>query len=200
MKSDWPSNSSKLTERNPSVCSSSTESPRGSEYRIVMSKPRARRATACPIRPMPTMPSVLPLTAAPARWFDCEPGNTPERTTRSPSTIRRATASSSPNAISAVASVTTAGMLVTMILRVVASVTSIRSGVIVIEATAFRFGLAASTSRSMVSCSRHRRMSERFAASISLSLTGIRLESSLSSTSAISFRRSSALSAIGWVT
>ena len=102
-----------------------------------MSKPRARRATACPMRPMPTSPSVLPATPVPARWLDCEPGNTPERTTLSPSTIRRATASINPKARSAVASVTTAGMLVTMILRVVASSTSMRSGVIVIEAIAF---------------------------------------------------------------
>ncbi len=43
-------------------------------------------------------------------------------------------------------------------------------------------------------------MSQRFTASISLSFASTRLESGLTSTSATSRRRASALSAIGWVT
>ena len=89
-----------------------------------------------------------------ARWFDCEPGNLPARTSRSPSTMRRATASISPKWMSAVASATTGGTTVTGMPRLVASATSMLSGVIDIEQTARSFGLAASTARSMRSCSR----------------------------------------------
>ena len=102
--------------------------------------------------------------------------------------------------MSAVASVTIAGMLVTGMPRAVASARSMRSCVMFIDDTALSFGLAASTSRSTVSCSSDSRMSQRFTASISLSFGSTRLESGLTSTSATARRRASALSAIGWVT
>ena len=102
--------------------------------------------------------------------------------------------------MSAVASVTIAGMLVTGMPRAVASARSMRSCVMFIDDTALSFGLAASTSRSTVSCSSDSRMSQRFTASISLSFGSTRLESGLTSTSATSRSRASALSAIGWVT
>ena len=73
-----------------------------------MSKPRARFATALPMSPPPPMsPTVWPCTKDPTRWRDWAPGNFPARTMRSPSPIRRATASISPNVKSAVASVVT---------------------------------------------------------------------------------------------
>ena len=53
-----------------------------------------------------------------------------------------------------------------------------------IDDTALSAGLAASTSRSTVSCSSEIRMSQRFTASISLSFGSTRLESGLTSTSA----------------
>src|SRR5437660_1613309 len=55
-----------------------------------MSKPRARRAMARPMRPRPMIPMVLPWTKAPAKWSDCEPGNRPPRSAASASTTRRA--------------------------------------------------------------------------------------------------------------
>ena len=81
-----------------------------------------------------------------------------------------------------------------------ATAMSMRSAVMFIDDTALRFGLAASTSASTVSCSSEIRMSHLFTASISFFLSSTRLESGLLSTSATSRTRSSALSAIGWVT
>ena len=143
---------------------------------------------------------VLPCTSAPARWLDCEPGNFPARTIFSPSIMRRATASISPKWMSAVASATIGGTTVTGMPRLVASATSILSGVIDIEATARNFGLAASTARSMRSCSSENRMSHFFTAAISFGLAMILLELVLILTAAIARRRSSALGAIGCVT
>ena len=80
------------------------------------------------------------------------------------------------------------------------SARSMRSCVMFIDDTALSLGLAASTSRSTVSCSSDSRMSQRFTASISLALSSTRLELGLISTSATARSRFSALSAIGWVT
>src|SRR5699024_3380177 len=80
------------------------------------------------------------------------------------------------------------------------SATSILSGVIDIEQTARSFGLAASTARSMRSCSSENSMSHFFTAAISLDFAMILLESALILTLAIARSRSSALDAIGCVT
>ena len=104
---------------------------------------------------------------------------------RSPSIMRRATAIISPKWMSAVASATIGGTTVTGMPRLVASATSILSGVIDIEATARNFGLARSTARSIVSCSSENRMSHFFTAAISFGLAMILLESVLILTSAI---------------
>ena len=66
--------------------------------------------------------------------------------------MRRAAAIIRPKWMSAVASVTIGGTTVTGMPRLVASATSILSGVIDIEQTARNFGLAASTARSILSC------------------------------------------------
>src|SRR6185437_15977237 len=99
--------------------------------------------------------------------------------------------------MSAVASVTIGGTTVTGMSRLVASATSILSGVIVIEASMRNFGLAASTARSILSCRNENRISHFFTAAISLTRAMILLESLLSVTLAISRKRSSALCAIG---
>ena len=78
--------------------------------------------------------------------------------------------------MSAVASVTIAGMLVTGMPRRVASARSMRSCVMFIDDTARSFGLAASTSLSTMSCSSDNRMSQRFTPSISAALPRMRLE------------------------
>ena len=69
-----------------------------------------------------------PRRTTPSRWRDCPPGNLPARTRRSPSTMRRATASISPKLRSAVASVVTGGTTVTGMRRAVAAATSMLDG------------------------------------------------------------------------
>src|SRR5689334_10077302 len=102
--------------------------------------------------------------------------------------------------MSAVASVTIGGTTVTGMPRLVASATSILSGVIDIEQTARSLGLAASTARSIRSWSRQNRKSHFFTAAISFDLPTILLESGWILTLAMARSRSSALAAIGWVT
>src|SRR3989304_991268 len=51
-----------------------------------MSKPRARRATARPMAPRPTMPSVAPWTSRPRRNAGRQSGQRPPRTPGSPPT------------------------------------------------------------------------------------------------------------------
>ena len=115
-----------------------------------MEKPCARRATAWPMSPPPpTKPMVFPQTKEPSRWLDWPPGNFPARTSRSPSMIRRATASISPKVRSAVASVVTGGTTVTGSRCAVAAATSMFEGEMDCAATSRSFGLAAITSRSM---------------------------------------------------
>src|SRR5512147_543372 len=102
--------------------------------------------------------------------------------------------------MSAVASATIGGTTVTGIPRLVASATSILSGVIDIEQTARNFGLAASTARSIPSCSSENRISHFLTAAISFDFAMILLESVLILTVASARSRSSALDAIGCVT
>ena len=52
-----------------------------------MPKPLARRATACPMRPKPTTPSVAPCTSRPRYWLMPQPGQRPAR--RSASAVGR---------------------------------------------------------------------------------------------------------------
>ena len=78
-----------------------------------MSNPEARRATARPIRPSPTIPSVAPLTAAPRYCPGSHVSQSPSRTAAIASGSLRAAASSSANVRSAVASVSTSGVLPT---------------------------------------------------------------------------------------
>ena len=89
-------------------------------------KPKcARRAMARPIRPMPTTPSRLPVRCRPRSCVGCQPVQPPARTSRSPSPARRALISISVSAISAVASVTAPGVLVTATPAARAAATSI---------------------------------------------------------------------------
>ena len=79
-----------------------------------MSKPKwQRRAMAWPIRPIPRMPTVLPVRCIPSICVGCQPSHLPDRTSRSPSPARRAVISISVMAMSAVASVTAPGVLLT---------------------------------------------------------------------------------------
>ncbi len=79
-----------------------------------MPKPFARRATAWPIRPKPTMPIVLWCTSCPSIISGPQIHGVPARRNRSPSPTRRAAVMSSANAVSAVVSVRTSGVLVAM--------------------------------------------------------------------------------------
>ena len=81
---------------------------------IFIPNPRcARRATARPMRPMPMRPSVLPCTCVASMCVGRQPVHFPPRTSRSPSPARRAVASISVSARSAVSSVSTSGVFVT---------------------------------------------------------------------------------------
>ena len=82
-----------------------------------MPNARARRATARPIRPRPTMPSTLPASSRPSSWVGVQPRQRPVRTSASPSKARRAAPSRHSMARSAVASVSTSGVLVTVMPR-----------------------------------------------------------------------------------
>ncbi|MNT50458.1 hypothetical protein D3C72_1873790 [compost metagenome] len=62
-----------------------------------------------PIRPMPIMPSRLPLTRV-ASGNGCPLGHSPRRTKRSAALILRETSSSSANAVSATQSLSTSGV------------------------------------------------------------------------------------------
>ena len=82
------------------ACAAASSRARACRSRGRGAPPPCRCSPPPPIRPM-----VLPQTNEPSRWRDCPPGNLPARTRRSPSTMRRATASISPKVRSAVASV-----------------------------------------------------------------------------------------------
>ena len=81
-----------------------------------MSNALARRATALPISPKPIMPIVFPDTSLPLKNKGAHPSNPVIRDNWSPSTIRRATASTNPIVKSAVAFVDALGVFVTSIL------------------------------------------------------------------------------------
>ena len=100
---------------------------------------------------------------------------------RSPSIIRRATASIRPNVISAVASVVTGGTTVTGIRRASLPHVDVRGRDRLCRDPA-QLGLAAITSRSIRSCSRQNRMSHFFTAAISCVLAMMRLASGLTLT------------------
>src|SRR5512139_56626 len=89
-----------------------------------MEKPRDRRATAEPIFPIPTIPSVFPWTGTPRNPHGSHPVQRPTRRNRSASENFRAAARSRANPRSAVASVSTSGVLQTRTPRRVASATS----------------------------------------------------------------------------
>ena len=114
-----------------------------------MPKPSARRATASPIRPRPTIPSVAPgeVRAEPGRGLPRAPAR-PRAPAAAPSGIRRASASSSAKARSAVASVSTSGVLPTGMPRSAAASRSMLSVPTAMFAIAFRSGQASSSSAS----------------------------------------------------
>ena len=89
-----------------------------------MEKPRDRRATAAPIFPIPTIPSVFPATGTPRNPHGSHPVQPPARTNRSASDTFLAAERSRANPRSAVASVRTSGVLQTRIPRRVAPATS----------------------------------------------------------------------------
>jgi hypothetical protein len=70
----------------------------------------ARRATTRPIRPIPTMPMVAPVSSRPSSWVGRQVVHSPARSAARASKRRRAHASNSANARSAVASVRTPGV------------------------------------------------------------------------------------------
>jgi hypothetical protein len=71
------------------------------------------------------MPSALPFTRRPSIVVGPQPPHVPERTSRSPSDRRRGTARISAIAMSAASSVSTPGVLVTMMPRALAAPRSI---------------------------------------------------------------------------
>ena len=92
-----------------------------------MLKPRARWAMARPMRPKPTMPSVLPLAWMPSISRMPKLRRQPARMVPVCSHARRQAHSSSMNARSAVQSVSTSGVLVTIRPRALAAATSMWS-------------------------------------------------------------------------
>ncbi len=92
-----------------------------------MSKPVARLATACPMRPNPMIPSVAPAKSAPSSMDGPQVFHFPARRNFSASTTRRPAAIISAKAMSAVASVRMPGVLPTGMPRSVAAATSMLS-------------------------------------------------------------------------
>jgi len=119
-----------------------------------MLKPIARRATARPIRPNPTIPSDLPQTSAPQSWSRFHPFQFPERASCSPSPSRRATAIISVHAKSAVVSSSTPGVFVATTPRFVQACTSMLSNPTATFAAMRSFGAARSNPSSTFSVSR----------------------------------------------
>ena len=113
-----------------------------------MSKPRARRATALPIAPMPTMPSVAPYTSDPSHSPGCQRPQLPARVSASDATTCRATASISANARSAVVSSSTFGVLDTSTSRPEHVATSTLLYPTAMFATTFSVGAAFSSAAS----------------------------------------------------
>src|SRR5215472_15677765 len=117
--------------------------------------PLARRATACPMRPKPTTPSTAPCTSRPRYWSMSQPRHRPPRRSDSASHARRAAASTSRNARSAVVSSRTPGVLQTTTPCSAAASRSMLSWPTATFATTRRRGApAASTAASMRSVSR----------------------------------------------
>ena len=75
-----------------------------------MRKARARSATAWPMRPMPRIPSLLPVTCTPISWVGVQPTQLWVRSMVMPSWARRAAPSRQSRVMSAVASVSTSGV------------------------------------------------------------------------------------------
>ena len=65
-KSDWARRSASGSQVAPVARSTSSATRWRAWYSTRMPKPAARRATACPMRPKPTMPSVAPWTSRPS--------------------------------------------------------------------------------------------------------------------------------------
>src|SRR6516225_1627566 len=145
-------------------------------------------------------PMVLPQTWEPIRCADWPPGNLPARNARSPSRIRRATASIRPKFRSAVASVVIGAVTVTGMRRSVAAVMSMFEGVIDCAAIKRSSGLAVTTARSILSWSRQNKISARRTSWRSVRAGIIRLVSEKTLTFATARRRLSAVSDTGWVT
>ena len=93
----------------------------------VMPKAGAFAATARPILPRPMMPSCLPRSSVPSMKSIAQPFQAPRLMSRSPSPIRRAAVRISAQVSSAVASVSTSGVLVTATPRAAAALTSMLS-------------------------------------------------------------------------
>ena len=112
----------------------------------------ARLATAWPMRPMPTMPSRFPKIRWPSIQVGDQPCHSPSAflSIVAPSVSRRGTARISAMVMSAVSSVSTPGVLVTMMLRLRAVSRSILSTPVPNWAISFKSGPAwLSTPRSM---------------------------------------------------
>ena len=89
-----------------------------------MPKEVARRAVARPMAPGPTMPSVLPRSPVPRSAMKLQRHGSPVRTRRSAAPRPRVVISTRAMAMSAVASVSTPGVLVTTTPRSVQAATS----------------------------------------------------------------------------
>ena len=90
------------------------------------------------MRPMPTMPRRLPQMRWPSMAVGAQPSHSPVRTSRSPSVRRRAVARMRALLMSAVSSVCTPGVLVTVMPRSRAAATSILSTPVPKVAISFR--------------------------------------------------------------
>ncbi len=119
-KSAWLKRFSRSVNLSPNSRSAASFLPI-SQYSTSMSKPLARRATARPMRPRPTRPSVAPQISCPKRSLGPHVFQCPRLTKSALSTMRRATAINKVKAKSAVVSVSTPGVLVIMMPRAVAA-------------------------------------------------------------------------------
>src|SRR4051794_16257317 len=137
------------------------------------------------------MPSVAPARSAPRSPAGSHVFHSPPRTAAAPGTIRRARASRSANARSAVASVSTSGVLPTGIPRAAAASTSMLSVPTAMFAIARRRGAASSTAASTRSVTSVRRPSTSRARATRSSWAG-GMSPGHSSTSCSARRRSSA--------
>ena len=171
-KSDCDNTSSNAHCSAPTAAASSGRGVRF-QHNTRIPNPCARRAIAWPMAPNPTMPRVEPNTSMPAIWVGVQVLHSPSLTYSAASTTRRAEDRMSAQAMSAVVSVRTPGVLPTGIPRAVQAATSTLSTPTAIWETTLSCSPAASrTSASIVSVIRQTRASTPTTRSSSWSRVG----------------------------